>query len=327
MDIPATLEGRSGHGVERCRGRSLIDTSHDRLKAAQARLLALGEAAAESRVLPVGGSSMHHLELGRGRPLVLLHGAGGGGANWYRLLRPLAAKRRVLAPDLPGFAFSDPMELRVPLGCAVADRLGSWLQTVTPDGCDIAATSFGGLVAFRLAQEQPVPVGRIALIDTVGLGHRLPWPVRVAGTRPGGALLLRRSTRAGVRTQLRLLMTSARLPREHEDALVEYLHASSVMEGAREFPRALRLFCGLRGQAEVLADAELRALQIPVLIAWGERDRFLPPAHAHRAVQLLPDAWLALIRGSGHSPNWERPESLLSELQRFFDAQSSRPSA
>jgi pimeloyl-ACP methyl ester carboxylesterase len=321
MDIPATLEGRSGHGVERCRGRSLLYTSDSRLDAAQARLLALGDAAAERRVTSLHDGTIHHLELGRGRPLLLLHGAGGGGANWYRLLRALGQRRRVLAPDLPGFAFSDPIgELFPPLGRSVAKRIGSWLQQVAPEGCDIVATSFGGLVTLRLAQEQPVPVERIALLDTVGLGRELPWVVRIAATRLGGGLLLRRSTRAGIRAQLRLLMTSAPLPREHEDALVEYLHASSVMECARDFPRALRLFGGLRGQFELLEDAELRALRLPVLLVWGERDRFLPLAHAQHALRCLPDARLAVISEAGHSPNWERPESLLAVLRSFLDA-------
>jgi pimeloyl-ACP methyl ester carboxylesterase len=323
MDIPATLEGRSGHGVERCRGRSLFGTCDDPLVAAQARLLELGDVAAQRHLTDIGSGCIHHLELGGGRPLVLLHGAGGGGANWYRLMGPLSSDRRVLAPDLPGFAFSDPMPLRVPLGRAVADAIGRWLRAVVPDGCDIAATSFGGLVALRLAQGRPVPIGRIALIDTVGLGPDLPWTVRLAATRSGGALLLRRSTRAGIRAQLRLLMTSDRLRREHEDALVDYLHASSNASGPREFARALNLFCGLRGQVEVLGDGELRGMDLPVLIAWGERDRFLPVAHARRAVRLLPDARLVLIRGAGHSPNWERPDRLLDELRPFFDSDAA----
>ncbi|MHB1169945.1 MAG: alpha/beta fold hydrolase [Longimicrobiales bacterium] len=320
MDIPATLEGRSGHGVERCRGRSLFSTSDDNLTASQARLLELGGVAPGRHLTPVGDGCIHHLALGHGRPLVLLHGAGGGGANWYRMLGALSGNHRVLAPDLPGFGFSDPIEPQAPLGRSAARPIAAWLRAVVPDGCDIAATSFGGLITLRLAQEQPVPIGRIALIDTVGLGRELPLLVRLAGTRSGGALLMRRSTRSGIRAQLRLLMTSTRIALEHEDALVEYLYASSATERARRFPRALREFCGLRGQYELLTDDELRALHVPVLLAWGEHDRFLPLAHAQRAARLLPDARLAVIPGAGHSPNWERPGLLLDALRAFFAA-------
>lgn len=318
MDIPATLEGRSGHGVERRRGRSLLGTSRDRLADAQARLLALGGAAPARHLTPTGAGSIHHLELGHGRPLVLLHGAGGGGANWYRLLAPLAVHRRVLAPDLPGFAFSTPILPRTPLGQWAAHALAPWLAARCPDGCDLVGTSFGALIALRLVQRAPVPVGRVVLLDAVGLGRALPWPVRIACTRPGGALLLRRSTRFGMRQQVRLLMTATRLPPAHEDALVAYLHASSCMEGARSFPQALQQFAGLRGQYELLRDDELHRIRIPVLLAWGARDRFVPLAHAERAARLLPDARLAVIPEAGHSPNWERPEALLAAVQPFL---------
>ncbi len=321
MDIPATLEGRSGHGAERCRGRSLFGTSQVLLADAQARLLALGGAVARRHLTPTGEGSIHHLELGGGgRPLVLLHGAGGGGANWYRVLAPLAAHRRVLAPDLPGFGFSTPIRLRAPLGQWAAQALLPWLAARCPEGCDLVGTSFGALVALRLVQRARLPIRRVVLLDAAGLGRALPWPVRVACTRPGGALLLRHSTRFGIRQQLRWLMTATRLPPDHEDALVAYLHASACTEGARSFPRALQLFGGVRGQDERLRDDELRRVRVPILLAWGARDRFVPLAHAQRAARLLPDARLAVIPNAGHSPNWEQPDALLDAMQPFLAA-------
>ncbi len=44
---------------------------------------------------------------GAGPPLVLLHGASGSWTHWIRNVLPLAARFRVLAPDMPGFGDSD----------------------------------------------------------------------------------------------------------------------------------------------------------------------------------------------------------------------------
>src|SRR6476646_8452301 len=45
-------------------------------------------------------------EEGRGEPLVLVHGAGTSSAVWRRTMPSLAARRRVIAPDLPGYGCS-----------------------------------------------------------------------------------------------------------------------------------------------------------------------------------------------------------------------------
>jgi pimeloyl-ACP methyl ester carboxylesterase len=325
MDIPATLEGRSGHGVERRRGRSFFtrrspDSQEARhaLERAQAALYGLADIEVERFWTPLSEGAVHHVELGRGRPLVLLHGAGGGGANWYRVMGALAAERRVLAPDLPGFGFSDPVALRTPLGVRAAEHLEAWLDARAIQSCDIVGTSFGALAALRLAQGVRIRVGRLVLIDAVGLGAELPWVVRCACTPVGGPVLARSTSRAGTRFLLRRLLTSTRLPPEHEEALVRYLAASAQLDTTRHLERALRGFGALRGQTEILSDGELRALRIPTLLMWGERDRFVPASHAARAARNLPHATVHVIAGAGHSPNWERPDAVADALLEFL---------
>ncbi len=49
---------------------------------------------------------MQHIERGRGKPLLLVHGPGGSWQSWSTVLEPLAAQRRVTAIDLPGHGAS-----------------------------------------------------------------------------------------------------------------------------------------------------------------------------------------------------------------------------
>src|SRR5690349_3737798 len=51
----------------------------------------------------------HHVERGRGRPLVLLHGIGMSHAAWTPVMGRLARERRVIAVDLAGFGRSAPL--------------------------------------------------------------------------------------------------------------------------------------------------------------------------------------------------------------------------
>src|SRR5512141_1344414 len=109
---------KGGRGADKHRGRSaFIDRELDR---AMWRLRDLGGVAARSRYVTAADTELHYLEAGAGDALVLLHGAGGGAANWYRLIGPLAQRFRILSFDLPGFGFSSSIEPRPPLGQHVA---------------------------------------------------------------------------------------------------------------------------------------------------------------------------------------------------------------
>lgn len=284
------------------------------------RLLELEQFRCTRRFSEVDGLRVHHLEAGTGRALVLLHGASGGGGNWFRLLKPLATLGRVVALDLPGFGLSEGYEPRSPLGRQTAGFVARWLAVLGIGHFDLVATSFGGLVALRLVQQLPAGrVGRLALINSVGLGRDVPWQLRCASLPPFAAFALRPS-RLGMRWQFHQLMTSDRshLSAAQIEALLEYLWQVALAGDTRRIARAFSLFSDFRGQREILTDDELRALALPLLIAWGGRDRFLPVEHGQRAAALVPEGALRIIPAAGHSPNWEAPAVVLECLTSFL---------
>jgi len=77
-----------------------------------------------------------------------------------------------------------------------------------------------------------------------------------------------------------------------------------------------------------LSPEELRKLEVPALIVWGERDLYLPVAQAHRAHQLLPNSELFIFQGCGHAPQRERREEFNQVVLKFLlsgrDEASSR---
>ena len=282
-------------------------------------------------LLRLGGSSprsvfsdtTHHLELDPRQatdkaPIVLIHGAGGGAANWYRMFGPLSETRRVLAPDLPGFGLTPATPITPPLGIQAAEFLRTWLDGLHIEKATIIGTSFGGLAAMRFAQHNPARVDRLMLIDTAGAGAETTKMV-LAAKIPLMASVLLRPSRSGTRTLLRRLLLTKRLAQADEDALVEYLYWSAQRSGAAYMVQALRAFAGRRGQTETLEDDELKAVTAKTLVVWGALDRFFPPSHADRLVKALPHATKVIIEGAGHSPNWEQPQRLAEELLRFLN--------
>lgn len=112
---------------------------------------------------------------GTGRPLLLLHDIGGCGASFAGLTSAIVAiGREAVAPDLPGFAQSDPIDGAMP-------ELVAYLQTLADqtieDEVDIVGHGFGGYLALSLAAAHPDRYRRLVLEDPM-----TPPPAGTRGT-------------------------------------------------------------------------------------------------------------------------------------------------
>lgn len=123
----------------------------------------------------LAGISTPVFEAGEGAPLVLLHGPGGNAAHWFRVIPDLAATNRVIVPDLPGQGGSEVAE-----GPLDADRVLTWLGELIEDSCQsspaIVGYALGGALAARFAARQGHRLGRLVLVDSLGLAGLNPAP-------------------------------------------------------------------------------------------------------------------------------------------------------
>ena len=59
------------------------------------------------------------------------------------------------------------------------------------------------------------------------------------------------------------------------------------------------------------------AITAPTLLAWGNRDAFVPDADQERLLMRIPDAELTVYEDGGHALHWERPERFAADIARF----------
>ena len=83
-----------------------------------------------SRFVEVGGLRWHVQLMGAGPTLLLVHGAGAATHSWRALMPLLARRFRVIAPDLPGHGFSDPLKARELSLPGMARALGALLRAM-----------------------------------------------------------------------------------------------------------------------------------------------------------------------------------------------------
>jgi 3-oxoadipate enol-lactonase len=251
-----------------------------------------------------------------GRPLLLVHGFCGAKEDFTEWLDRLASEGwHAVAYDQRGHgrsahpageaSFSLPVFAADLL--AVADALG-WRRFV------LLGHSMGGMVAQLVALAAPERLAGLILMDT---GHG-----PVDGLDPDLIALGRQVVRDG---GLAALVEAQRAMGPGPLDSQAHLQLCAERPGYREFCEDKTLVASpemwLALIGELFSQPErlpaLAGLSMPVLVVVGEQDRaFLDPGRAMAAT--IPSARLAVIRGGGHSPQFEAPAPWWEAIATFL---------
>jgi pimeloyl-ACP methyl ester carboxylesterase len=276
----------------------------------------------EKKTIDVEGISTSYLTAGAGAgpPLVLLHGVGTSASEWTWVLPALARNHLVYVIDLPGYDGSaEPPDYSPPF---TAHFVGAFLDAVGVDSAVVVASSFGGLVALRLALSEPTRVSALVLVDSAGL-DRAVSPALAALTLPKGSELVAAWNRTPAGAAHRVFTRAFLLFARPWQIPIEWLTGQYKVAQLPNFTRteleALRTTINMAGQREVLLD-QLPHLKVPTLIVWGTEDRVFPYWQAKDAAARLQNGSLKLIPNCGHLPHVEQPKQFISILSGFLGA-------
>src|SRR4051794_31996672 len=127
---------------------------------------------ADGKVSLVDGKPIYYLDIGKGEPLVLIHGGGpgaGGWSNYNRNVDALGAKYRLIIPDLPGYGGSDKSPITVPRYGAYAKAMNGLLDNLGIAKTHVVGNSLGGGTAIKMAFETPKRIDKLVLMGPAGL--------------------------------------------------------------------------------------------------------------------------------------------------------------
>jgi pimeloyl-ACP methyl ester carboxylesterase len=270
----------------------------------------------EERELEWRGARLRYAVGGAGPPLVLVHGLGGTIENWRALAPALAARHRVLVPDLPGHGRSSPLSeasnldplSHAALEIAEAEDLRNAVWV---------GHSLGGVVAVRAAVLRPDAVRGIVLAAAAGIGstsRAAHVALAVLGAvRPGRLFAPFRHELAHSRFGRRLVFgwwgaaDAAGLAPELAEA---FLLGPSLHTDARQAARAL-----------LVSDprSELDRVTCPCLCLWGASDNWVGLQDGMEYARRL-GAPLRAIAGCGHLLIGERPDACLAAIEDFVES-------
>jgi pimeloyl-ACP methyl ester carboxylesterase len=229
--------------------------------------------------LIIGDEVVHYEVLGRGRPLIFVHGWLGSWRYWIPTMQTLSGDYRAYALDLWGFGDSSKIASRYTLD-AQADLLGGFMEQLGILKGAFVGHGLGGAVAARFALKFPASVDRVMGVSV---------PVRGASV-------------------------SSRLHGGPAASLLEWLLGKDQAqepinrEAAKADPLAIET--SLRAITELDLREELRSLAAPYLLVYGERDMMITPPE---------DGWQAGLDGNIHSIGLEesRHFPMLDEAAKF----------
>ena len=272
------------------------------------------EASATRSVTPAGGGSMVWRSWGEGPPLVLLHGASGSWTHWIRTILPLAARFRVLVPDMPGFGDSDACP-EPHTADGLADALTSSLDVMlpAPTRFDLAGFSFGGIIGGLVAARLGRRVSTLVLLGTGGLGLPPGSPRRLARIEP---TMTPEEIRRVHRANLLTLMLARP---ESADDLAVSLQIDNLAR--------TRFKSGTIPQSDVLRRA-LPLIRARIAGIWGEHDAFTD-GRVDECRRVLASAQedldLRVIEGAGHWLTYEAAHEVHTALVEVLARHSSEP--
>jgi len=271
--------------------------------------------------LLVGRNAGGHAGEVSGSPLILLHGGGLGSAHlmYGDCLAPLAAHRRVIALDWPGYGASDKPDVPYTTDWYIG-FLADCLDALGIAQADLCGLSMGGAIALGFALRFPTRVGRLILVNSYGLTSETAF--KVAATVVMHLPYTDTLSWWGLRRDRRFMRLALRGVLANPDTLPESLIAEACrLVRDRGTVRAWR-----RWQRDEIGPWGLRtsylpqlpALTAPTLLIHGERDRLMPVAVAARATARIPQAHLYRVPICGHWPMREAPAAFLGAVAGFL---------
>ncbi len=253
--------------------------------------------------------------------VLLLHGLPGDAYSWRHIAPALAAGRAVYTFDMLSYGKSDhpwPADVSI---WGQADVLAPCLRTLNLSNIVLAGYDVGGgvaqVLATRMAAER---VKAIVLISTTCYDQAFSahWPLP--------DMLKRQEYDAPRRTPIEQLTADfkatfpkgAANPRAITSDILEHYLAPWTSELGKE-----NLFQHIRKQLpnySMSVASDMKWVNKPVLIIWGEKDEVLPPAYAERLHRDIPGSQLALLPNTGHLVLEEAPDDVARCIGKFIRA-------
>lgn len=230
------------------------------------------------------GVHTYYERCGRGRPLVLLHGAAMGAEGWRSQTSALKSHFTVYVPERRGVRRSADVVGEWSYAAMAADT-AAFMDAIKINDAVVVGLGDGGIIALLLAYSRPELVSRLV--------------VSGANNNPGGLAAIEDKLERMTPEEFLAEVPAQDVPWLEMHRRVSPDHGQQILGAFAEVKR-LRLDCEI-------APSQLARISAPTLIMVGDDD-MIPVSHAVETWASIPDAKLCVVPDAGHFWLQEKPE-------------------
>ncbi len=240
----------------------------------------------------VDGRLVHYEAIGRGRPVVFVHGWIGSWRYWMVAMDDLSERYRAYALDLWGFGDTDRRQDGYSLD-VYTELVERFLNELGLQRVALVGHGLGGVIALRLADILPERVDRVAAVCTPLVGSAIAPPLATFTNHHNGDWVAR--------------ILGRRQASAYPEVVVEAIKADrrAIVEGVQSLLRE-----DLRSVVENLT--------IPVLLVYGKNDPLIYPPDERWVRQLEENVYLFHLEGSAHFPMLDEANRFTRLLRQFL---------
>lgn len=291
-----------------------------------------------AKAASVNGTTLAYCEQGEGAPVVFVHGGTSDLRVWRRQLPVVGAEYRAISYSQRYSRPNDPIdpEAANPFGPHI-DDLAALIREIDAEPAHLVGSSSGAFITLLAAVRYPELIRSLVLCEPPALPLFVSVPPRVTelvklfATRPRTAIAI---TRFALGT---MLPTTRAFERgDDERALLTFLRgvlgeqtlsqlSNEIIQVLRENIRTLRGALLHEGAFPALADADVRGIDMPVLLVVGQRSPAFLLRLTDRLEELLPRAERIEIPGASHIMYEENAAAFNEAILSFFGRERDDP--
>lgn len=267
------------------------------------------------------GARVAYREAGTGPPLALLHSAGLSHREFEPLVEELAGRYRLVLPDLPLHGDSEDRPRHAYTPDWLADVLAGFIRDVCGARPLVGGHEIGALLLLRAIVTRGISPGKVVLMPSV-MHRRTSRParqrvvrgaVRVASV-PGLDRVVSHAVRLAFRPSMGDKLSARGNPAARDLVRHAFADVGGNANRARAWARAVR-----RWPADAQSDLldAYRLIDVPVLLLWADEDPAHPLDIAEEALDLLPQAQLRVLSGTGFLMAYDDPVGVAREIVAF----------